>query len=51
MTFSALPLTKYNFKSYSKGEDRAIIPQGTKAVILSLSPNIFNNKVVPIKID
>ena len=51
MTSSAPPLTKYSFKSYFKGEDKAITPQGTKAIILNLSPNIFNNKVAPIEID
>ena len=51
MTFSAPPLIKHNFKNYFKGEDRAIIPQGTRAATLSLSLNIFNNKVAPIKID
>ena len=51
MTFSALLLTKYSFKNYSKNKDRAITPQGTRATILSLGLNIFNNKIAPIEID
>ena len=51
MTSSALPLTKHNSKGYSKGENKAITPQGTRAATLSLNPNIFNNKVTPIEID
>ena len=51
MTSNAPPLTNYNSKSYSKGEDRAITPPGAKATTLNLSLNIFNNKAIPLEID
>ena len=51
MTSNALPLTNYSFKGYSKGEDRAITPLGTKATILNFGFDIFDNKVVLLEID
>jgi len=50
-TSSAPLLTKYSFKSYTKGKNRAVTRQGARTTALNLSPNIFNNKVVPIEID
>ena len=51
MTFSTPLLTNYSSKGYSKGEARAITPQGARTTTLNLSPNIFNNKVAPIEIN
>jgi len=51
MTSNILSLTNHSFKSYSKGEDRAITPLGARATTLNFSPNIFNNKAVPLKIN
>ena len=51
ITFSTFLLTNHNSKGYFKGEAGAITPQGTKTATLNLSPNIFNNKIVFIKIN
>jgi len=51
ITFNTPLLTNYSFKNYSKGEDRAIMPPGAKAITLNFSFNIFNNKVVPLEIN
>jgi len=51
VTSNAPPLTNHSFKSYFKGEDRAITPLGARATTLNFSPNIFDNKVVPLEID
>jgi hypothetical protein len=51
ITSSAPLLTNHSSKGYSKGEARAITPQGARTAALNLSPNIFNNKVASIEID
>jgi len=51
MTFNTPPLTNYSSKGYSKGENRAITPPGTRATTLKFSPDIFNNKAVPLEIN
>jgi len=51
VTFNAPSLTDYSSKGYSKGEDKAITPPGARATTLNLSPDIFNNKVVPLEIN
>jgi len=51
ITFNAPPLTNHSFKSYSKSKDRAITPPSARATTLNLSPNIFNNKAVPLEIN